>query len=46
MQFMLITLGFVIVVTACMILINRWMVARRPTPESIDADSQEQDGPR
>ena len=46
MQFMLITLGFVIVVTGCMVLINRWMVARRPNPESSDADSQEQDGPK
>ena len=44
MLFMLITFGFVVVVTGCMILINRWMVAQRPKPESIDADSQEQDG--
>ena len=44
MLFMLITLGFVFVVTGCMILINRWMVSQRPKPESIDADSKEQDG--
>ena len=30
MLFMLITLGFVVVVTGCMILINRWMVSQRP----------------
>ena len=46
MLFILITLGFVVVVTGCMILINRWMVSQRPKPESIDADSQEQDGPQ
>ena len=46
MLFMLITLGFVVVVTGCMILINRWMVSQRPKAESIDADSQEQDGPQ
>ena len=39
MLFMLITLGFVVVVTGCMILINRWMVSQRrrdsqePKPE-------------
>ena len=44
MLVMLITLGFVIVVTGCMILINRWMVSQRPKPESTDAESQEQDG--
>ena len=44
MLFMLITFGFVVVVTGCMILINGWMVSQRPKPESIDADSQEQDG--
>ncbi len=43
MLFMLITLGFVVVVTGCMILINRWMVSRRPKPESTDSDSHEQD---
>ena len=46
MLFMLITLGFVVVVTGCMILINRWMVSQRPKPESTDKDSQEQDGPQ
>ena len=45
MLFMLITLGFVVVVTGCMILINRWMVSQRPKSELTDADSQEQDGP-
>lgn len=43
MLFMLITLGFVVLVTGCMILINRWMVSQRPKPESNDLDSQEQD---
>ena len=46
MLFMLITLGFVVVVIGCMILINRWMVSQRPKPESTDIDSQEQDGPQ
>ena len=46
MLFMLITLGFVVVVTGCMILINRWMVSQRPKPESADTDSQEKDGPQ
>ena len=32
MLFMLITLGFVVVVTGCMILINRWMVCSAPSP--------------
>ena len=43
MLFMLITLGFVVVVTGCMILINRWMVSQRPEPESTDPGSHEQD---
>ena len=34
MLFMLITLGFVVVVTGCMILINRWMVSQRPEQPS------------
>ena len=34
MLFMLITLGFVVVVTGCMILINRWMVSQRPEAPS------------
>ena len=46
MLFMLITLGFVVVVTGCMILINRWMVSQRPKPESADPDSQEHDEPQ
>ena len=46
MLFMLITLGFVVVVTSCMILINRWMVSQRPKPESTDADSQQPKGPK
>ena len=46
MLFMLITLGFVVVVTGCMILINRWMVSKRPKPEPTDADSQEPEGPK
>ncbi len=43
MLFMLITLGFVVVVTGCMILINLWMVSQRPKPESTDRDSHEKD---
>ena len=46
MLFILITLGFVVVVTGCMILINRWMISQRPKSESSDAHSQEQDGPQ
>ena len=46
MLFILITLGFVVVVTGCMILINRWMGSQRPKPESTDADSQEPEGPK
>lgn len=44
MLFMLITLGFVVVVTGCMILINRWMVSQRPKPESTKTASQQKDG--
>ena len=43
MLFMLITLGFVVVVMSCMILINRWMVSQRPKPKSTPLDSHEQD---
>ena len=39
MLFMLITLGFVVVVTGCMILINRWMVSQRPKPTSEPEDN-------
>ena len=39
MLFMLITLGFVVVVTGCMILINRWMVSQRPKPRSESNDN-------
>ena len=42
MLFMLITLGFVVVVTGCMILINRWMVSQRPKAPS---DSEESEPP-
>ena len=42
MLFMLITLGFVVVVTGCMILINRWMVSQRPERPS---DSKDNDPP-
>ena len=42
MLFMLITLGFVVVVTGCMILINRWMVSQRPKPPN---DSENNDLP-
>ena len=41
MLFMLITLGFVVVVTGCMILINRWMVSQRPKLDSTDEERQE-----
>ena len=41
MLFMLITLSFVVVVTGCMILINRWMVSQRPEVDSTDEDRQE-----
>jgi hypothetical protein len=40
MLFMLITLGFVIVVTGCMILINRWMVSQRPELQSESEDNE------
>ena len=39
MSFMVITLGFVIVVMGCMILINRWMVSQRPEPPSESEDN-------
>ena len=39
---MLITLGFVVVVTGCMVLINRWMVSLRPQNDSVDADHEEE----
>ena len=41
MLFMLITLGFVVVVTGCIILINRWMVSQRPEVDSTDEDRKE-----
>ena len=41
MLFLLITLGFVVVVTGCMILINRWMVSQRPEVDSTEEDCQE-----
>ena len=39
MSFMVITLGFVIVVMGCIILINRWMVSQRPKPPSESEDN-------
>ena len=37
MFFILFTLGFVVVVMTCMIMINRWMVSKRPkAPDSND----------
>ena len=37
MFFILFTLGFVAVVMTCMIIINRWMVSKRPkAPDSRD----------
>ena len=38
MLFIAITLGFVVVVTGCMILINRWMVSQRPPASEEDSD--------
>lgn len=46
MLFMLITLGFVVVVTGCMVLINLWMVSQRPKDDSVDADQEEEGGHR
>ena len=46
MLFMLITLGFVVVVTGCMVLINRWMVSQRPEDDSMDAEHEEEGGHR
>jgi hypothetical protein len=43
MLFIAITLGFVVVVTGCMILINRWMVSQRPPVSEEDPD-QDDDG--
>jgi hypothetical protein len=43
MLFIAITLGFVVVVTGCMILINRWMVSQRPPASEEDPD-QDDDG--
>ena len=42
MLFMLITLGFVVVVTGCMILINGWMVSQRP---ELPSESEDNDPP-
>ena len=41
MLFMLMTLGYVVVVTGCMILINRWMISQRPEVDSTDEDRKE-----
>ncbi len=41
MLFMLFTLGFVVVVTGCLILINRWMVSKRPPVELGDEPQDE-----
>ena len=40
MLFLLITLGFVVVGTGCMILINRWMVSQRPEVPSESEDNE------
>ena len=40
MLFMLIALGFVVVVTGCMVLINRWMVSQRPEQPSQSEDKE------
>ena len=40
MFFVLFTLGFVAVVMTCMIMINRWMVSKRPKEPGVsDQDS-------
>ena len=40
MFFILFTLGFVAVVMTCMIMINRWMVSKRPKEPGVsDQDS-------
>ena len=36
MSFILFTLGFVVVVVGCMVLINRWMVSKRPNHNEPD----------
>ena len=41
MLFVLFTLGFVVVVTGCLILINRWMVSKRPPVELDDGPQDE-----
>ena len=41
MLFIAITLGFVVVVTGCMILINRWMVSQRPPASQEDLDQDD-----
>ena len=41
MLFIAITLGFVVVVTTCMILINRWMVSQRPPAPDADLDQDD-----
>ena len=43
MFFILFTLGFVAVVMTCMIMINRWMVSKRP--KALDSRDQAKDPP-
>jgi hypothetical protein len=43
MFFILFTLGFVAVVMTCMIMINRWMVSKRP--KALDSRDQAEDPP-
>ena len=43
MLFMAIAIGFVVVVTGCLILINRWMVSQRPQSEPSDPDESDSD---
>ena len=42
MLFMAIAIGFVVVVTGCLILINRWMVSQRPHASDAAADDREE----
>ncbi len=43
MLFMAIAIGFVVVVTGCLILINRWMVSQRPQSDTSDPDESDSD---
>ena len=42
MLFMAIAIGFVVVVTGCLILINRWMVSQRPHSSDHATDGKDE----